>query len=848
MKKNLFILSFLLLVGAFVFLGSQHQRQKILVIGVDGVDWRVANPLIDAGLMPNLERLRNQGSWGDLMTLHDLPLSPVIWTSIATGKVPSKHKITWFLVDGPDGKKVPVGSHDRAVEAIWNICGDHDKSVGVVGWWATAPAEDIGDGVIISDALGYHGFGSTGQGLADEIKTYPSHLYPQMAALMSPVQQIGYSDAQRFFNMTEEEYTSEAYSPSTHPRPDARNPIHLFQEYLSTTLGYTKISERVLDNFDLDMFMVYYEATDSMSHLFMKYAPPRLPWIKEEEYLRYHKAVDEYYVLADEEIGKLLEHIDDDWTVVVISDHGFRSGPRRPKSVHTIDVQGAHLDHEPEGIFVIKGPGIREGHKVSGANVMDVCPTLLHLLDIPVATDMDGRVLDQIFKPELAERPIQYVATHENPDGRSTTKPITIQRNPDEFRANDAISRLQTLGYISSKKEPDQSPHPHPHPTDETPTTDPETGTTSEETVGAATTVEQIANLARIHLRNGDIASALESFQKIIELHPENADAWVQVGQIRLYQGRPGQALRCFIQALSLDPNNVAVLMQLAELKARQGRLGEAVQHYNQVISLQSRLAGPYIGLGDALQRLGRLADAKRVLTHASELEPSSFHAKYNLGVVHLRLGELPRAKYLFEQALEILPNSAIAKNNLAQVAVQQEDEALAIQLLKEASELDPMHLESRYNVGVLLLKSGEHQEALEWFEKAIDIDPQMTSAIYQAAVAQLFLNDVEGSRKRRGVLVRLDQRHVDGWILLGRISARAGDQEAAISYLSQAIRLKGRDLARALRTQPDFKDLPWPNPVSTPDDASDTTNEIEVPAPPLIPADSPEEPGGENR
>ena len=844
MKRKLIYLALVLAVVASAYFSVRTPQRKILVIGVDGVDWRVAEPLINAGLMPNLERLRKEGSWGDLMTLNDLPLSPVIWTSIATGKVPAKHKITWFLVDGPDGKKVPVGSHDRAVEAIWNISAKHGKNVGVVGWWATAPAEDVGDGVIISDALGYHGFGSSGQGLVDEIKTHPPQLYPEMAALIPPVQQVGYSDAQRFFDMTEEEYAAEAYSPSIHSRPNARNPIHLFQEYLSTTLGYTKVTERLLDKFNLDMLLVYYEATDSMSHLFMKYAPPRLPWIKEEEYLRYHKAVDEYYVLADEEIGKLLAKVSDDWTVVVLSDHGFRSGSRRPKSVHTIDVQGAHLDHEPEGIFVIKGPGIRVGEKITGANVMDICPTLLHLLDIPVATDMDGRVLDQVFDTELRKKQIEYVATHENPEGRSISSPLPTQRNQDAFRANDAIARLQTLGYISSKKEATQHPHPHDDPA----ATNAPSKSFTQDSTGAATTVEQIANLARIHLRNGDIASALESFLKIIQLHPENADAWVQVGQIRLYQGRPGEALRCFIQALNLDPNNVAVLMQLAELKARQGRLGEAVEHYNQVISLQDRLAGPYIGLGDALQRLGRLSDAKRVLTHASELDPSSFHAKYNLGVVHLRLGELAKAKKLFEAALEILPNSAIAKNNLAQVAVQQEDEKLAIRLLKEAAELDPNHLESRYNVGVLLLKSGSHAEALEWFVKALAINPQMTTAMYQAAVSQLFLNDVEGAKKRLGVLVRLDQRHVDGWILLGRIAARADNKEAAISYLSQAIRLKGRDLAKSLRTQPDFQNLPWPTLNTAPEASNDSNSDSTEgphPVPPPIPIAPSETPDG---
>lgn len=810
MKKPLLLLLAIAVIGiSWSYLGRDSGR-KILVIGVDGLDWRIANPLMEAGKLPWLKKLQEEGAWGDLLTLNDLPLSPVIWTSIATGKVPSKHKITWFLVDGPNGQKVPVGSNDRAVEAIWNIAAENEKKVGVVGWWATTPAEDVGKGLIVSDALGYHGFGSSGQGLPDDVKTYPQDLFTECKPLMPPVHQIGYEEAQRFFNMSEDDYAEESFSPSRSPRPNPRNPIHLFQEYLSTTLGYTNISEKLLTEETFDMFMVYYEATDSMCHLFMKYAPPKLPWIKEEDYQKYHKAVDEYYLLVDEEMGKLLEKIDDSWTVVVISDHGFRSGDRRPKSTDTIDVHGAHLDHEPEGVIVVKGPGIKKGYEIKGANVLDVCPTLLHLLDLPAATDMDGKVLTQIYEIPVPAQSVPYVATHEPPDGRIRRTASPSRDSGKDYLSNEAVERLKTLGYISSSGEPIKQ-HSHSPPT--TPPANPEEKPQEvSEGTGADSTPEQIGNLGRIHLRNGEIDKALEAFQKIVEIQPDDAGAWVQIGQIRMYQGLGGEALRCFVKALSLDPNNIAVLMQLAELKSRQGRLGEAVQHYKQVIAIQDRLAAPYIGLGDALQRLGRLPQAESVLIHASELDPSSFQARYNLGVVFLRQEKLEDAKKAFEEALELIPESSIALNNLAQVLIRQEDEDGGLEMLRKAAEVDPTHLESRFNLGVILLKRSECEEALSWFEKALEVDPQMTSALYQAAVAELCLEKVPKALNRLAVLVRLDQRHVNGWILLGRIAARGGQPNEALGYLRQAIMIQGRDLAVSLRQQPDFKDLPWPD------------------------------------
>ncbi len=64
--------------------------RKVLLIGWDAADWKVITPLLDAGKMPNLERLINEGVMGNLSTLYP-SLSPTLWTSIATGKRPFNH-------------------------------------------------------------------------------------------------------------------------------------------------------------------------------------------------------------------------------------------------------------------------------------------------------------------------------------------------------------------------------------------------------------------------------------------------------------------------------------------------------------------------------------------------------------------------------------------------------------------------------------------------------------------------------------------------------------------------------------------------------------------------------------
>mgnify|MGYP001333022098 CR=1 FL=1 len=70
--------------------------KRVLLIGWDAADWKVINPLLERGELPALQRFMDEGAWGNLATLHPI-LSPMLWTSIATGKRPQKHGIHGFI-------------------------------------------------------------------------------------------------------------------------------------------------------------------------------------------------------------------------------------------------------------------------------------------------------------------------------------------------------------------------------------------------------------------------------------------------------------------------------------------------------------------------------------------------------------------------------------------------------------------------------------------------------------------------------------------------------------------------------------------------------------------------------
>ena len=124
--------------------------RKVLLIGWDAADWKVITPLLDAGKMPNLERLINAGVMGNLATLYPA-ISPMLWTSIATGKRPFRHGIHGFSEPDPHGNGVrPISCYSRTTRALWNILQLQNLRSTVVGWWPSHPAEPL-SGVMVSN-------------------------------------------------------------------------------------------------------------------------------------------------------------------------------------------------------------------------------------------------------------------------------------------------------------------------------------------------------------------------------------------------------------------------------------------------------------------------------------------------------------------------------------------------------------------------------------------------------------------------------------------------------------------------------------------------------------------------
>jgi len=414
--------------------------RKVLFVGWDAADWKVIHPLMDEGRMPHLKILVETGSMAQLATIHP-PFSPMVWTSIATGKRPFKHGIHGFVEPAPSGRGVqPITNLSRACKAVWNILNQHDLRSTVIGWWPSHPAEPL-RGVTVSDHFHRAAVPIAG-------KTGPlREIWPLPPNSIHPPELAG--------TLAELRFHPQELLPAM-VKPFVPNAASIDQEKDRRLGGLMKtICECVtmhsaatwlLDHEPWDFFAVYYDAIDHFSHGFMRYRAPRQAWISEADFEMYQHVVTEAYVFHDQMLGTLIEKArstaGDDLTVMVASDHGFHADHLRPRVIPDMPA-GPAIEHSDFGILVVNGPGIQRDNVLFGANLLDITPTLLALYGLPVGADMDGKVLTSAFE---TPPPDNRVPSWEDVPGEDGRHPPHFQCDP--IAANEAMEQMIALGYI----------------------------------------------------------------------------------------------------------------------------------------------------------------------------------------------------------------------------------------------------------------------------------------------------------------------------------------------------------------------------------------------------------------
>jgi arylsulfatase A-like enzyme len=426
---------------------------------VDGLDWDVLLPLVRAGELPTLAGLMQRGVAGELRSM--VPTSsPVIWTTIATGKGPRSHGIEGFvyLQATPEGPQPRVyTSGHRRTKAFWNLLSDAGLSVDVIGWWVTYPAEPV-EGLMVSQVNTTSAFhaedepallkGALHEGV--EAQVWPRQRQAQMLrraraidASLDATLRAEYLDPPRPLGPAEQ-----ALWEST------RWSLRADEVYLA--IARARLEERA----PAALTAVYLGAPDVVGHRFWRYAYPEdfaePPAAQQVEALG--GLLGRSYRRIDRALADLLARMPADTTVLVVSDHGMQAydveGRFEPGTSVVDLLSGHHLD-APPGVLIAAGPGIRGSPPGAGelqredlarlGSVLDVTPTLLALLDLPVGADMEGAPMTTVIDPAwLAAHPVREVPTHDTPEWLRQRERFQA----DALDLSERLEQLRALGYV----------------------------------------------------------------------------------------------------------------------------------------------------------------------------------------------------------------------------------------------------------------------------------------------------------------------------------------------------------------------------------------------------------------
>ncbi|MEO8602714.1 MAG: alkaline phosphatase family protein [bacterium] len=613
---------------------------RVIILGLDGLDPDAVELLAAEGKLPNLTRLRAQGAYGRLLSSRPL-LSPIIWTTIATGKTPDQHRIGHFVaLNATTGEQLPVTSQMRQVKALWNIVSDAGKSVAVIGWWATWPAEPV-QGAIVSDHTCYHflfdeGLRGGGERAAS---VYPPVLAPRVAALVKRPGDLRLEDVAPFVHV----------DAAALARPfDFADPLGHFKWALATAESYRAIAADLWRSERPALLMAYIEATDSTAHLFGHlFRAQGLAGELAEQQRMYGDAVEAMYVYADHIVGQMMDLMDEHTTLVVLSDHGFALGALPDDPSMTRDMRRvSERSHRDEGVLYLFGRNVRAGVTLERPTLLDIAPTVLALTGVPPPRDMTGRVLTDGL--QLADPPRQ-IATYEDAGAGHAAAAVDASADPA------ILERLRSLGYLDA----------------ESPKGD--------------------RNLAAVLFEQGRYDEAARAFAALIEAHPDDGALRASRAGALGASARYDEALAELDRAVALSPLNPEGYHNRAVIHERQGQLDAALADYAEAL----RYNPQYAPAREALARLGhdraaptpRDATVQRAVALADEASGLA------------RRGDYTAAMQRLDEAERAAPRLALVQQYRANVAFLMGDRPAAAAALRCALQLEPDNALFRENL-----------------------------------------------------------------------------------------------------------------------------------------------------
>jgi hypothetical protein len=390
-------------------------RVRVRILALDGASLSFIRERVAAGQLPNFGNLLDRGATVDLATLKPTQSEPV-WAAAATGKYPPKtgirsnaiYRVRPDDVDAVDllpdycfsaalvyqgfVREERLSATSLRARPLWAILGDHGLASGVVGWPLTHPAHaDLG--YIVSNYF-------------DEAASSPLRLADPQAADPTTAVDIAREVFDLWLTRPWQEVLPSFGAGELQPNEFDR---------ARWDRAYSESAAQLEREFAPRLTSVRYEGLDVFGHWYLRDAQPeRFGELRARD--RRRSVLDRYYTYIDEEIGHAVDALSAGDLLLVVAGFGMEPETLAKRALAPVfgwpRWTGTH-EGAPDGFLMAYGTNVAPGEHVSGS-IVDLAPTVLYYMGLPVGRDMDGFARTDIFLRSYAnEHPVTYIATHE---------------------------------------------------------------------------------------------------------------------------------------------------------------------------------------------------------------------------------------------------------------------------------------------------------------------------------------------------------------------------------------------------------------------------------------------------
>ncbi len=603
--------------------------RRALLLGLTNADWSLLRPLLDSGRLPSLSALIERGVSGSIRTLQP-QFEPLLWTSAASGRRATAHGVVGCRDTVDPENPRPLSSLTRKAHCLWHHAAVHERRSLVINWPVTFPAEPI-RGVCLSDLF----FRLAGTPEALEVPP-SSSLSPASAREDLVDTRISPS------RLSLEELKFFIESPA--PDDPLLAPLTVA---LAEQLSVHAATLALLDREAWDLAMVRYDLLATLGPRFMACHPPQLTWVEDSIFNRYRKVMTNAAIYLDYLLGHVLLRLGDDDLVVVFSERGLLADEQRPVSARVAArAEGAPWFRD-RGILVMAGPELDADGGLFGAGLLDLAPTVLHGLGLPLPQGIEGRVLMEALslteQPRAASMPAPPLSEcGGHPPGRQLSeeeadllarrwREIGLDRSPPDDPTADREAQYHNRFALAAVHidagRPDRalplldSLYRHRPDDDRIMLHLARCRQATGDLPGARELLEQVVDhpdirphelmeLARLHLASEQPDHALACLFRAEQAEGEKAPVHCRIGQVYLQMERWEEAERAFTKALDRDPDHANSHLGLARTRLGQERAETAVEAALRSIELNSERPAGHFWLGVALVEAGQPEDA----------------------------------------------------------------------------------------------------------------------------------------------------------------------------------------------------------------------------------------------